>query len=219
VNVTNPSTLGTGTNPTDTGVFQQQTLFPLDDPNTAFNNAARAQGFNPFAFNPYMSFLRKSAPGLEAAFVQQQAQAPNPAGGWSGAAPSGQSFGNFLTNAISGNGNTGIFGSLQGAAQGMSGAVNAVRQYQEQINNGIPIQNLNPYMGLLQSMYAANNGQGLANNMFLYNAPELSPALASAYGTALTSQAPEAALRNYALGLQPGNAGNRDVWGYLLGQY
>lgn len=194
----------------DTYHFRNQLLYPLDDPQVAFDNAMRDNGYRLNAANPFIDVMRRSAPGLATTYAMR-ASSPNAGGGMYGdPTERGMAdFGQYLRdNLRSGN----MVNEMKwGASTGLPEAVNGLRQYQDalQAGNG---QNINPYTAYLNDQFSADNGKGLVNSLVAMRAPTLGTGVARAYRSGLDSQY-SSAFRNLV------NAGdtNQDIWRYILG--
>jgi hypothetical protein len=186
---------------TDQAAFSDQFLYNPDDPTAAFNNAVRSMGYNPNAANPYLSYLRRSAPGLSLAYQQRQALAGGPAD-----VPPAQTFGDYLRQNLQG-------GQIRGElSQAASQLPALIQRYRDASASTANLRAVNPYLYSLGQQYAQGNGQGTSGAYAAFYAPFMSQNLATAYGTGL-EQARQQALYNY--GQNPSLQG--DIWSYLLG--
>jgi hypothetical protein len=181
---------------------RNQLLYPLDDPNTAFDNALRRTGINPYATNPFTDLLKKNAQGARIAYLAHG----KPEGG-SYADPSAD-YGNFLSSQIQ---NGSIYNTLNNTAQSFPEIVRAIQQYQNQLNAGnTQAVSQNPLYAGLNDIFGADGGRGALSAFAQLRTPSLG-SLGSSWARAL-QQAGEGAMTRYA---QQGGPG-QSPWDWLF---
>lgn len=165
-----------------------QLLYPLDDPSTAFDNALRQAGINPFATNPFTDLLKKNAQGARIAYLAHG----KPEQG-SYADPEGD-YGNFLTSQIQ---NGSLYNTLSNTAQSFPEIVRAIKQYQGQVDAGnTQAVNQNPLYAGLNDIFGANGGRGALSAFAQLRTPGLG-SLGSSWARALQASG-EGAMTRYA---------------------
>lgn len=189
----------------DAGWAKLNQMYDFTNPTMALQNALMDLGYNPMSANPFLRNLMKSASGLGQAFLQNRAMDPNATADPNYAAHTGANFRNFLAANIQ---NGSIYGTLGQAAQQMPQVVQAMRGYSDQLAQGMPVTQLNPFMSTLYDQMGSGMGQGTVNAMSNLRSPMMAAPMANAYRTGLGNQL-VTALRQ----MGP----NDDVWRYLLG--
>jgi hypothetical protein len=212
---TGPGTNPFGTSPAAnapdmTDWARQDTLYNQANPGFALQNALIASGRNPFiSGSPMMAALQRMAPGLQQAFLLNQAGQNLTPGDVTG---TGDRYQQFLMNAIQG-GN--IPGILSGAARSLPNAINSIRDYQQQLLSN-PMVNANPYLVELMRTLEAGSGTGTTNFLGSVLGPFMGRNMLTAYqGNLAASQA--AAVRNQVNAPSFNTGDEQDIWRYLLG--
>jgi hypothetical protein len=170
---------------------RNQLLYPFDDPSTAFDNALRDVGVNPFRSNPFVAQLQKAAPGARIAFLGNTsgntAQARND--------PSGQ-FGQWLQSQIGGGS---LLSTLSNTASGFNGILQRLKNYQDAQAQGMNPTGTDPYMAGLNDILGANGGMGSVGAYASLRTP-LMGALGQPYSRALQNSGDSAMRRFYQSG-------------------
>jgi hypothetical protein len=220
--------------------IKESLLYPLDNPEYAYNNAMSDVGINPYSANPFAKAMKRMAPSLGASYLVEQSsnnRANTPAGiartgqGYADGQHTSMPFSTYLRASASGQNvapaynmpgdPSGEYPTMGTAAQNVGtslqwlpNAIGDVRTYRNNLNNGSAnMSNINPFMAAFSDQLAAGNGQGtvdLASNLM---SPWLAPAMASSYRNALTASLGNA---NRKLAAEPLNTTN-DIWTYLMG--
>lgn len=178
---------------------RNQLLYPLNDPNAAFDNALRNTGINPYATNPFTELLKKNAQGARISYLAR---------GGGGAGDVEGDFGNFLTNQIQ---NGSLYNTLNGTAGNFGNVINAVKEYQRQVGAGnTQYAANNPLYAGLSDIFGADGGRGALSAYAQLRTPSLG-SLGSSWSRAL-QQAGEGAMTNYA---KQGNLG-QSPWDWLF---
>jgi hypothetical protein len=189
----------------DQTALRNQFLYPLNDPTTAFSSALRGMGINPNRSNPFVSQLQRSAMGARNAFLANKATTGSDRA-YATEDPSAE-FQKFLDqNLRSGS----LIGRLREEAGRMPGTIQAIRDYENQLNTNDMPTSLNPYMTALRDIYAADNGKGAMSAYASMRAPGMG-SLAPSYTRALSDFADSAI---YRFG-QNGSLTD-DVWTYMF---
>lgn len=178
-----------------------QLLYPLDDPETAFNNALMDTGVNPFRSNPFVTQLQKAAKGSRIAFLGN-----NSGNTLNAADPSGQ-YANFLRSNLSGGT---LFNTLDQAARGFQGYIQRVKNFEDAQTGGVNAVSTDPYSAALRDIFAADDGLGALSAYGTLRTP-LMGALGSSYNRALQA-AGLGAMRQF---YQKGGA-NDSPWDWLF---
>lgn len=206
-----------------------QLQYPLEDPDRAFNNALKAEGYNIHKANPFLASLQRSSRGLRQSYLQERAAGNNPwlsAGGGTGPNygqsrdPNSQQgsldYSGYLRGVI----NSGQVGNtLNNAYAQLQPTVQRIRSQQDAMNAGnVSADQANPYLQLLADEMSASNGQGTANAMSYLRAPLMGSQLGRAYTSMMGDTASSAydTLANDPATFQPGQ--NRDIWSYIFGR-
>lgn len=196
---------------TDQTQVQGQLLYPLEDPEKAWNNALTDSGYNVYRANPFIQSLQRAGRGNRTAFLmtnsgQNPNQPANPA----------EYYGNYLKQQIQG-GNA--FENLNRAYADMPGAINRIRQHQNSVASGAEDANIaNPYMALLEDELGSGNGQGTMDALSYLRSPLLGSQMGRSYtsmlGDILSSS--QRTLAQDPATYAPN--GQRDIWSYIFGR-
>lgn len=186
----------------DTREIGQQVLYPLDDPETAFRNAMRDVGINPMRANPFVGQLMKAAPGARIAYLATG----RPESGVLGN-PS-QGYGQFLRNQL---GAGTLFSNMTHVAGNMSEVTNALKQWQDMVDNG-NLQQVtnNPLYTALNDILSANGGMGALSAYAQLRTPMLG-AIAPSF-TRATQAAGEGVTRSFANNANPSDS----IWDWIF---
>jgi hypothetical protein len=195
----------------NTDGFKGQLLYPLDDPETAFRNAMKDQGYNPYAENPFIKTMQRAAPGLAVSYASDMAMGgmygnPNDTAGV-------PDFGQYLRETIAGGPNRNIVERLRGHSDPnqIQRNLSVIRNYRQLQSDGLGA-NFNPYVAYLSDLYGEDNGKGLTNAILATRAPLLGTPLARSYRSGLDASYESAWNRMVRAGDDRG-----DVWRYIMG--
>lgn len=167
-------------------------LYDPASPSRAFGNVLRGMGMDPGANNPLVNILMRSAPGLGAAFLIE-----NAGRGQIGANEDpGAMFGSYINRALSGNMGS-AFANARSALPGLMSQMS-------QPLGGMGEQNL--YASILQDALQSGTGQGLVSALGSLQSPFLNPQFQRAYESSLGDIL---ARNQYQFG-QTGDFTNRD---------
>lgn len=194
---------------TDLSWMRDQQLYPLDDPGTAFNNALRDVGVNPFRSNPFIDQLSKAANGSRIAFLARGRPMYAASGGSSFSNPS-TDYAAYLKDNLS---NGTMFQNLQATAQNWGDTINKMKAYEDsQANGSVSDVNQSPYYAPLHDLMSSNNGMGALSAYSQLRTPMMG-SIGASYNKALQS-AGEGAMRKFA---QEGGL-NDSPWDWLFGR-
>lgn len=168
----------------DSQQMATQFLYPLDDPTSAFTNALRDIGINPYRSNPFVDQLKKSASGARIAFLSNTQGGPHED-------PS-QKYGDYLRNNLRGGT---LMNQLRGSAVGFGDMLRRVRQHEDTLSSGTSGVSLSPYDAALKEIMRADGGMGALGAYASLRSPLLG-SLGGAYGRA-TQAAGEGAMSRY----------------------
>lgn len=227
-----PNDNANGLGYTDRQYGSLQLQYPLEDPDRAFNNALKTEGYNIHKANPFIASLQRSSRGLRQAYLQERAAGNNPwqsAGGNTTDAsgnPVGpgnpnspyaaEDYAGYLRGVI----HSGQVGNtLNNAYAQVQPTVQRIRSQQDAMNAGqVTADQANPYLQLLSDEMSANQGQGTANAMSYLRAPLMGANLGKAYSSMMGDVASSAydTLANDPATFAPGSG--RDIWSYIFGK-
>lgn len=208
---------GAGVGP-DAEQARLQGLYSYENPQGALDQVMVDRGWNPYAANPFIQSLRSMAPGMANAYLVNRANTTT-----GGPAPA-DDYKNFLYANIGmptpGQPNAGpsqFYAALNQGAQGMQGAVQNARAYQQQQASGnFPATAVNPYMQAFIDRSAANQGQGATDMLGSFYSPMMGRQTRQAYQNSLDI-AQQNAWRQFWLQPDPNRLATTDLYTYLFG--
>lgn len=196
---------------TDATVGRNQLLYPLDDPQKAWDNALQDQGYNIYRANPFVQSLQRAGRGNRMTYLMDKSLY----NGGAQPADQGADYGNYLKDKI-GSGNA--FYNLDRGYVQMQPAINAIRTNQDNIAAGrTTAAQANPYLQQLSTELAANDGQGTADALTYLRTPNLGTQLGRSYASMLSDIVGSA---NRSLANDPRAAAphsGKDIWSYIFG--
>lgn len=190
----------------DINNISQNLLYPLDDPNTAFTNALQDMGVNPYRSNPFVSALQKGAQGSRISFLADKVFGGT---GQNSGVP-GQDYGAWLRGRL---GSGTLMNEMTALTQGghYGQLLDKVRGFQDQMQNGMNIGTLDPYMSALNDIFSADGGRGALAAYGSLRAPNMG-SLGQSYTRALSNFG-DSAHRRF---LNEGDMGS-DPWQWMFG--
>lgn len=193
--------------PTTQQTIGNQLRYPLDDPSGSFRSALTDIGINPYASNPFVAQLMKSAQGARAAFLTSRVNSQSNATLDSMPDPSAD-FGSWLRGQLGGGT---LFNSMNQSAGNFDNTVKAMKEYEAGLAGGNATgASISPYAAALNDMMGNNNGMGALSTYASLRTPSLG-ALAPAW-TQGVQNAGQSALNKY---YQQGDA-NASPWDWLF---